>query len=615
MCGLVGFLSPKGYDLTDSSNLLREMTNTLFHRGPDDEGYWVDEKVGIAIGHRRLSIVDLSETGHQPMASLSARYILAFNGEIYNHLELRKQLNLLSWKGHSDTETLLACIENWGLEKTLESIIGMFAIALWDRQEDILTLARDRIGEKPLYYGWQGNTFFFGSELKAFKKHPDFENHIDQYGLQLYIRNGYIPAPYCIFSGIMKLKPGTYIKINKDKANIDNNEPTAYWSLANIITTEKHSRFKGSPEEALIKLEKLLTSSIQQQMLSDVPLGAFLSGGTDSSLVVAIMQSISNSPVKTFTIGFNEDRYNEASHAKLVASHLNTDHTEFFVNVNDAINLIPSLPKIYDEPFADSSQIPTILVSELAKSQVTVCLSGDAGDELFCGYDRYSDVLKTWNKLSKIPYPLRTLLKHTLPNKAIAEGIATRTIDEFYNFTNKQWKGLSILYNEKGYFNNEVPNILTNNKERMMFIDTLKYLPDDILVKIDRAAMSKSLETRVPLLDPRIVEFAWSLPHDIKRHDGVNKWPLKQLLYKYVPEKIVNRPKMGFGVPIDQWLRGPLKDWAENLLSRERLIADGFFNVNIIRTHWEQHLSGKYDRHYGLWTILMFQAWYDKNKI
>lgn len=614
MCGIVGFLSTKGYNLTCSSSILREMTNTLLHRGPDDEGYWVDEKVGIAIGHRRLSIVDLSAAGHQPMMSVSGRYTLAFNGEIYNHLKLRDQLNWLSWKGHSDTETLLACFENWGIEKTLQSIIGMFSIVLWDKNENILTLARDRMGEKPLYYGWQGNTFFFGSELKAFKKHPDFENHIDENALQLYVRNGYIPAPYSIFKGIKKLKPGTFFQINKDNIKIDYNEPKVYWSLVNIIEKRNHSIFTGSSNEGLIKLEELLTSSIQQQMLSDVPLGAFLSGGTDSSLVVAIMQSISNRPIKTFSIGFNEVEYNEAKNAKVVARHLNTDHSEFYVDVKDVINLIPSLSSIYDEPFADSSQIPTILVSQLAKNHVTVSLSGDGGDELFCGYDRYNDFSNTWNKLSKIPYPLRILLKHTLPNKAIAEGVALRTVDEFYYYRNKQWKGCSIVFNDKSYFNDEVPNILTNAKERMMFIDAIKYLPDDILLKVDRASMSKSLETRVPFLDHRIVEFAWNLPINIKRHDGVNKWPLKQILYKYVPEKIVNRPKMGFGVPIDKWLRGPLKDWAENLLSRERLIADGFFNVNIIREHWDDHLSGKHDRHNGLWTILMFQEWYDNNK-
>jgi asparagine synthase (glutamine-hydrolysing) len=351
MCGLVGFLSPKGYDLTGSSIILREMTNTLIHRGPDDEGYWIDEKVGIAIGHRRLSIVDLSAAGHQPMDSVSGRYILAFNGEIYNHLDLRKRLNSPSWKGHSDTETLLAGIETWGIEKTLQSVIGMFAIALWDKHNQTLTLARDRMGEKPLYYGLQGGTFFFGSELKAFKKHPAFIGEIDRYALQLYVKNGYIPCPWSIFSGIRKLNPGTFVQIENKNGAIDISAPITYWSLTNIITIGKENRFTGSPDDALLELESLLISSVRQQMVSDVPLGAFLSGGTDSSLIAALMQSISDRPIKTFTIGFNEKEYNEAAHAKLVAQHLNTDHTELYVSPDHAISLIPSLSDIYDEPF------------------------------------------------------------------------------------------------------------------------------------------------------------------------------------------------------------------------------------------------------------------------
>ncbi|MDD4555384.1 MAG: asparagine synthase (glutamine-hydrolyzing) [Bacteroidales bacterium] len=615
MCGLVGFYTPEGFNNNDASAILKKMTDTLTHRGPDDSGQWANPDAGIILGHRRLSIIDLTDAGHQPMKSISGRFILVLNGEIYNHLELRSMLGQWPWNGHSDTETLLAGIQHWGLEKTIKLSIGMFAMALWDNEMQTLSLVRDRMGEKPLYYGWQGKSFLFGSELKALREHPDFIENIDCSALSLYVRQGYISAPSSIYEGIKKLNPGSILEINKDSLSDRKLEPRFYWSLPNIITLGSGHRFNGLPAEAVVELEGLLIEAITRQQIADVPLGAFLSGGIDSSIVVALMQSISSVPVKTFTIGFEQQGYNEAAYARAVAEHLKTDHTELYISSKDAISVIPNLPKIYDEPFADPSQIPTILVSRLARQHVTVALSGDGGDELFCGYGRYTQTVNKWGRLSVLPFPFRSFLQQVLPNGALSEGIACKNIDRFYKFMNSQWKGYPNLVLGKGNISasEQLPYELNDAKERMMYSDTLNYLPDDILVKVDRAAMSTSLETRVPLLDRRVVEFAWHLPVDIKYHNNIGKWPLRQIFNKYLPEYLANRPKMGFGAPIDYWLRGPLRDWAEELLSEERLKRQGFFDPLPIRSNLQQHLSGRYDRHYQLWTILMFQAWIEDN--
>jgi len=623
-------------------------TNTIIHRGPDDSGIWYDDNHGIGLAHRRLAIVDLSPAGRQPMHSNSERYVIAFNGEIYNHYKLRAELEKANiaphWRGHSDTETLLAAFEAWGIEATLQRCIGMFAIALWDKKTQTLTLARDRLGEKPLYYGWQDDTFLFGSELKALKAHPDFNAEINRDALCLYMRHHYIPAPYSIYQGIHKLLPGTWLQVSRAQR-----EPhiKTYWSGVDVSRQGKTNPFTGSPEEAVNALENLLKDAIGQQMMADVPLGAFLSGGIDSSTVVALMQAQSTQPIKTFSIGFHEELYNEAAHAKTVAQHLGTDHTELYVTPEECMQVIPRLPTLYDEPFADSSQIPTFLVSQLARQHVTVSLSGDAGDELFAGYNRYQLTANTWAKLSRIPRPIRQWAAKAITSVSPASWnrIASTlksvipAFGQWANMGDKLHKGAGVMASHSAadlYLGmvsgwqhptdviiggTEPPTFLTghlpdlshlNTIERMMVLDLLTYLPDDILCKVDRAAMGVSLESRVPFLDHRVVEFAWSVPLEYKLRDNQTKWVLRQVLYRHVPKELIERPKMGFGVPIDSWLRGPLRDWAENLLSESRLRQDGYFNPAPIRQKWKEHLSGQRDWQYHLWDVLMFQSWLAK---
>jgi len=664
MCGLTGFL---GGAAGNGEGLLCQMADTLYSRGPDDGGYWCDREQRIGLGHRRLAIVDLSPAGHQPMVSGSGRYVIAFNGEIYNHLALRRELEKaarppilapevqendagglqeIAWRGHSDTETLLAGIEAWGLEATLKKSVGMFAIALWDRQVHTLTLARDRMGEKPLYYGWQGagagRSFLFGSELKSLKAHPAFSAAIDRGALCLLLRHNYIPAPHSIYQGVAKLEPGCLLSVS-----LDQQEPRIwkYWDTLEVVSGSVAHPFAGSPKEAVDGLDKLARDAVRLQMMADVPLGAFLSGGIDSSTVVALMQAQSFRPVKTFTIGFNEKGYNEAEHAKAVARHLGTEHTELYVTPDQTMEVIPRLPALYCEPFADSSQIPTFLVSQLAKQHVTVSLSGDAGDELFCGYNRYQMTNKLWSKLSRMPVALRALAANgiTALSPETWDGWARHLpgTSNLSSIGDKLHKGASVLASRSvddlylGMVSHlrdpaewviggkEPLTQLTrqhqcldglNAVERMMALDAVSYLPDDILVKVDRAAMGVSLESRVPFLDHRVVEFAWSLPLDYKLNNGQAKWPLRQMLYRYVPQKLIDRPKMGFGIPLHDWLRGPLREWANTLLDAERLQREGYFHSALVRQKWDEHLSGKRNWSYLLWNVLMFQAWLDEQQ-
>jgi asparagine synthase (glutamine-hydrolysing) len=651
MCGFVGVLS-KQADMLCSQYIAR-MTDAIRHRGPDDSGVWADTAAGVVLGHRRLAIVDLSSAGHQPMACHTGRFIIAFNGEIYNHLDLRRELEATgfapAWRGHSDTETLLAGFVVWGISGTVERCIGMFGFALWDKQTRALTLGRDRLGEKPLYYGWQGSgelaCFLFGSELKALKAHPAFSAEVDRYALSLLMRHNYIPTPHSIYRGIHKLQPGTLLTLS-----LAQHEPVieTYWTLTDVAVSGNRQPFAGSSEQAVDELEALLKSAVRQQMVADVPLGAFLSGGIDSSTVVALMQAQSGRPVQTFTIGFNEEGYNEAVHAKAVARHLGTDHTELYVTPQQALDVIPKLPMLYCEPFADSSQIPTFLVSQMARRKVTVALSGDAGDELFAGYNRYVLARKLWGRISSVPRGMRQIaaggirgLSPTTWNKLLgpfqhlaprslrqanigdklhkgAGVLAAENIDDLYLGLVTHWQpeGLVIGGKEPATYLRGNPLLIEglDDVQRMMALDAITYLPDDILVKVDRAAMGVSLECRVPFLDHRVVEFAWRLPQTLKLQDGVGKWVLRQVLYRHVPRELIERPKMGFGVPIDVWLRGPLKDWAEALLDEGRLRREGFFNPGPIRTKWSEHLSGKRNWQYLLWDVLMFQAWLESQR-
>ena len=638
MCGLAGFL---GADAGDENTLTR-MIATLHHRGPDNQGIWCDSSVGIGLAYARLSILDLSPAGYQPMVSASGRYIIVFNGEIYNHLTIRADLEREKqwpgWRGHSDTETLLSAIEAWGIEATIKKTVGMFAFSVWDKQSLTLTLARDRVGEKPLYYGWQGNTFLFGSELKALKEHPDFKNIIDRNALTNFMYKGYIPAPQSIYKGIYKLLPGTLLSLKAGEHSVP--IPVQYWSFLDVASKGIQMPFVGSDEEAIVGLETRLSEAVLSQQISDVPIGVFLSGGIDSSLITALMQVQSRRPINTFTIGFQEKQYNEAIFAKSIARHLGTNHFELYLSMKEAQSIIPQLTTIYDEPFADASQIPTILLSQFAKSIVTVSLTGDAGDELFAGYNRYFWI----NKILRI---------NSLIRKFITVGISMQTPlkwnranDFFQTFIpnalrigtigDKAYKILPLLnMNSEEVIYNQILTVWTNKEElvlgdheissesikwntlaafgspinKSMILDSLTYLPDDILCKLDRAGMSVSLETRVPFLDHRVVEYAWQLPLHMKIRDGQSKWILRQLLYKHIPKKLVNRPKMGFSVPIDAWLRGPLKEWAEELINETRLHQEGYLNSALIQLKWKEHLSGKRNWQYQLWNVLMFQEW------
>jgi asparagine synthase (glutamine-hydrolysing) len=643
MCGLAGFFSPTGLGAEDAAAVVGVMASAIAHRGPDDSGVWVDGEAGIALGHRRLSVLDLSPAGHQPMKSASGRFVVVFNGEIYNHLRLRAELGQHLWRGHSDTETLLAGVEHWGLAITLQKTVGMFAIALWDRERRALTLARDRMGEKPLYFGWQGNSFLFGSELKAFRVHREFRAEVERDVLFLYLRHLAVPAPYSIYRGICKLVPGATVTVSSRTPPGALPEPVPYWSLRQAVVAAKARPFTGGDAQAVAELEARLADAVTLQRVADVPLGAFLSGGIDSSAVVATMQAQSSRPVKTFAIGFHESGYNEAHHAKDVARHLGTDHTELYVTSAEAMAIVPRLPSLYDEPFADCSQIPTFLVAQLARQHVTVSLSGDGGDELFGGYGRYLSASRFWRKMQLLPesarraaaralrFALSCLPEYSLdrvrliPARRLRQSLRERVFlltealeckhpDAFYRLMISQWREpIEVLSDGR-----EPVSLLTSKEswpriasfeERMMYADTSSYLLDDILVKIDRAAMAVSLESRIPLLDHRLVEFSWSLPLSMKIRDGQGKWLLRELLYKYVPRELVTRPKMGFAVPVDHWLRGPLREWAETLLSEDGLKRGGFFNPKPIRLRWEQHVSGQCNWRDSLWAILMFQAW------
>jgi len=647
MCGFSGFYSPRslGHEL-----VCQAMLAPIAHRGSDDDGVWLDQGAGIALGHRRLSIQDLSPLGHQPMVSTSGRYVIAYNGEVYNFKKLQSSLENRGchFQGHSDTEVMLAAIEVWGLEKALDSFAGMFAFALWDKQERMLTLARDRLGEKPLYYGWQGQSFLFGSELKALKVHPDWVGDINRDALALYMRHNYIPAPYSIYQGIHKLTPGTLIKLSWDDLQTASlPAPIEYWSAKKMAEKGVSEPIEVSDQEAVSMLDSLLRETIREKMISDVPLGAFLSGGIDSSAVVAIMQQESSRPVKSFSIGFHEKGYNEAEHAKAVAKHLGTEHTEMYVTSQQALDVIPKLPILYDEPFSDSSQIPTYLVSEMTKKHVTVALSGDGGDELFAGYNRYFLGQSLWNKLSRVPKGARSLLASGVTSLSpstwdtlgkmvggfvpsvrertgdklhkLAGVLAVQSSEEMYRNLVSHWRSpADLVLGAK-----EPLTVLTDQRlwadlpeftQRMQFLDAVSYLPDDILTKVDRAAMGVSLETRVPFLDHRLFEFAWRVPMQQKIRNGEGKWLLRQVLYQYVPQALIDRPKMGFGIPLEHWLRGELRDWAENLLDKKRLKEEGFFDVAMVREKWLEHLSGARNWQYLLWDVLMFQAWLEIEK-
>ncbi|CAB3759882.1 asparagine synthase (glutamine-hydrolyzing) [Paraburkholderia solisilvae] len=649
MCGLTGFVEWGGLR-AGADDRLRHMSDAITYRGPDDVGYWIDGDAGVAFAHRRLAIVDLTQSGHQPMASVCGRWMIVFNGEIYNYEQLRKELDAQGWphgwRGHSDTEVLLAAITTWGIKTALEKSVGMFAFALWDREARTLTMARDRLGEKPLYYGWLGNTLVFGSDMASFYRHPDWRGEIDRNALALLMRHNYIPAPYSIFRNVAKLRPAYMATFTRG-----GREPKfeRYWDSAQVAKQGQQTPFAGSPQEAVDQLEALLRQSLAGQMMADVPLGAFLSGGIDSSTVVAVMQSMSSQPVRTFSIGFNEAGFNEAEHAKAVAKHLGTQHTELYVSPNEALDVIPRLPHIYSEPFADSSQIPTFLVSQMARRDVTVSLSGDGGDELFSGYSRYAIADRMWSKLSGIPRGLRSGAASamtcvaasswdkvlSLPMKLAPQryqyrnvgdklhklaGVLTlNTGEELYRRLVSHWTEPTVLVPGS----QEPPTALTglddvpslpNLVQRMMYLDLISYLPDDILAKVDRASMAVSLESRVPLLDHRLVEFASTLPLNVLRHEGQSKWPLRQVLYRHVPRSLIERPKMGFGVPIDSWLRGPLRAWGESLLDASRLRQEGYFDADMVRTAWAEHQSGERNWQYLLWDVLMFQAWAEHYK-
>ena len=650
MCGIAGFWR---LSADKSEEWLNEtastMHRTLVHRGPDDKGIWSDPEIGVALGHRRLSIIDTSHAGHQPMVSSDGRFVITYNGEIYNFLELRLELEKMGhgFRGHSDTEVMLVSFQEWGVEGSLKRFNGMFAIALWDRRDRLLTLARDRLGEKPLYYGVKKGTLFFGSELKAIRAHPDFKPQIDRNALVSFLRFSYVPAPYSIYSGIKKLLPGHLLSL---KSSVDLTESQPYWSLDTVMQNGTNNSFTGSEEEAAEELEVRLIKTVKSRMVSDVPLGAFLSGGIDSSAIVALMQTQSDRPVNTFSMGFHEQGFNEAAYAKRVAEHLGTNHTEIYLNSQEAMDVIPKLPEMYDEPFADSSQIPTHLISSIARKHVTVALSGDGGDELFAGYNRYIIAARLWRVAKYVPSGIKNRaaklvakmstesaeffygkIESVLPKKMKvsqpAEKLqkiiqvlhAASTPQEIYK------RIVSIIHTPEKFLvsGSELPTLLDDGNLwatrddlvlTMVYLDLMTYHPDDILQKVDRASMHLSLETRVPFLDHDIIEFVMKLPIDFKLKKNQGKHLLRKVLYKYVPREIMERPKMGFSIPLGEWLREPLKDWADDFINADRLKREGYFDPIPIHKMWDEHLSGRANWGHQLWNMLMFQSWLESNR-
>ena len=649
MCGITGVIGFDHWSFEKATHELSKMSNAIKHRGPDDTGLWIDKEAEVALGHRRLSIIDLSPAGHQPMVSADGRYVLVFNGEIYNHPQIRNNVEkggLYNWKGHSDTEVLLARVGQVGLKVALQESRGMFALALWDKREKCLLLARDRMGEKPLFYGWQNKRFFFASELKSLMASEGFNFEKNKGVLPYFLKYGFVPSPYSIWKDIFKLEPGYIIQISPKEKKIIRKEP--YWDIDEEVEKGLENRFEGSLTEATKELDKLLKDVVSGQLMGDVPVGAFLSGGIDSSLVVAIMQKVSSSSVKTFTIGFDVERYNEAVFAKEIAAHLGTEHYEMYVDARKAREVIPKLSSFFDEPFGDSSAIPTYLVSEFAKTKVTVSLSGDGGDELFGGYGRYNlnFYYRFWSWVNELPEygkkVMLSILSTKLPDKLdrihdfvirhlskknagfligprieklhqIASG---KDVLEYYDLFVSQWANLPARVSSEDLslpiLSPESYKNMTQPQDIMMLYDTKSYLPDDILTKVDRTSMAVSLEARAPLLDHRIIEFAWSLPFSYKIQGGTGKNILRQLLYNYVPKKLLDRPKSGFSVPVDEWIRGPLREWADYLLSKEMLERDGLFLTEIIQNRYKQHISGQKSWRDSLWGILMWQAWSDR---
>ncbi len=622
MCGIAGVFQPELP--AEQSNLeatAASMAARLRHRGPDDAGVWADAPCGVALAHQRLAIIDLSSQGRQPMASASGRYQIVFNGEIYNHRGLRRELENEghTFRGHADTEVLVQAIDAWGIEAALQRLNGMFAFAVWDARQHRLTLVRDRLGVKPLYYGWMGRTLLFGSELKALRAHPAFDAEVDRGALTLLLQHGYIPAPHSIYRGIYKLPPGAMLSVEAN-SNHNRTTPTHYWRLDEIAERGSRQPFAGSVEEAADELERLLQDSVRLRMEADVPVGAFLSGGIDSSLVVALMQAESSQPVRSFSLGFHEPGYDEAPYAKAVAEHLRTEHVEHYVRSREARDVIPLLPAMFDEPFADASQIPTYLVSKIAREQVTVSLSGDGGDELFGGYRRYAHIAAIWNKLRWAPTPVRRLAASCAAmlgsRRADAlSGVAqVKSVAELYVELHSHWKDPAsvvlggsrptTVFDQPRQWGGRAAGI-----ENMMQLDGQTYLPDDILTKVDRASMAVSLEARVPLLDHRVVEFAWSLPWGFKSRPGRPKWLLQEVLGRHAPRALFERPKVGFGVPLAAWLRGPLREWAHDLLATERLQSEGYFQPKAVQEKWDEHTAAAHDWSYWLWDVLMFQAW------
>lgn len=654
MCGIAGFFNPKHITLpSDWNTILLKMGEAIKLRGPDSFGTYLEKHDGIGFSHRRLAILDLSPLGHQPMTSSSGRFIICFNGEIYNHLDIRADLNQTSFKSSSDTETLLEAFEVWGIEETIKKTVGMFAIAIWDQKDKKLFLIRDRLGEKPLYYGYQSGVFLFGSEVSAITSHPSFENKLDENAISSYLQLGYIPQPLSIYKGIKKLPPGEILELSSK--NFFNERTKKYWDFSSIATDgyTSQSEFNMSDNEVIDDFEKLLFKSVKMQQLSDVPLGAFLSGGIDSSLIVSAMQSQSASKIKTFTIGFNQEGYDEAKHAKLVAKHLSTEHTELYLDESTLINTIPKILDIYCEPHANASSIPTYLLSELTRKYVTVSLSGDGGDELFCGYNRYrwskkilglpvitKKTISATNAIfstissPKIINSLFKVLNAALPSAKkinlagdkfhkLASVINSKNSFELYLKLISTWHKDSGhkdsghkdsgIYKSDFSIHNFFKAVLEESKNldhehQLMFFDVLNYLPEDLLAKVDRAAMAVSLETRVPLLDHRIVEYAFALPLKYKIRGSETKWLLRQVLYKHVPKNLIERPKMGFSVPMDSWLRGPLKEWAESLIYQEK-DSNSRFSEKLIQKTWQEHQSGSHNHHAKLWNILVLKDW------